>query len=243
MLSWSWLWCQIDKKWVLGSCRCPPKTTKSTLVVKPGGLVPRSQGDTYRGDACGVSASERSDRRVWAVVGRVWGEFKDLGVCSRVGAVGCRDNSGAWGLRCALHRGRDGARPELSPVKEWLSLALVQTGRRLVFCVLDHVCVSSCSATATGRPCLVLMFCEIVIWTGRCQRQVTEPGQRTDVGHCSALSRRRDIAWYSWWKYGPGKSKPDPDRLRRMSEPKMQPLRLPFLPPHSGSARLAVPGL
>lgn len=116
MLSWSWLWCQIDKKWVLGSCRCPPKTTKSTLVVKLGRLVPRSRENTYRGDACGVSASERSDRRVWAVVGRVWGGFKDLGVCSRVGAVGCRDNSGAWGLRCALHRGRDGARPELSPV-------------------------------------------------------------------------------------------------------------------------------
>lgn len=41
----------------------------------------------HHGEVCGVSLLERSYHRVWAFVGRFWEGFKDLRVCSRVGAV------------------------------------------------------------------------------------------------------------------------------------------------------------
>lgn len=157
---------------------------------------------------------------------------------------GSRDNSGTRGPKSALHRGQNGVRPELSLVKEQPSLTLVKTGRCLVFCVLDHVCVSLCSTTATGWPCLMLMFCETVIWMGGHHSQVTAPGQQMDVRHRSTLSRRCDIAWYSWWKYGLGKNKPHPDQLWRVSESPRHSLSwLSFLSPCSGCAQLAVSGL
>lgn len=157
---------------------------------------------------------------------------------------GSRDNSGTRGLkRSAPHRGQNGVRPELSPVKEQPSLTLVKTGRSLVFCVLDHVCVSSCSTTATGWPCLMLMFCETVIWTGGYHSQVTAPGQQTDVRHHSVLSQRCDrlVFMVEIW---PREKQTQPDQLGRMSESPRHSLSwLSFLPPYSGCAQLAVSGL